>query len=93
MNTIYKKEGTFVTRKIAGEVILVPIRSNIGDVDSLFTLNDVAARIWEEINGSKSVSDIYKIILAEYETDKSQIEKDINIFIEQLKDVKVITAL
>ena len=43
----FVKDPNIVSRKIAGEVILVPIRKNVGDLESIYTLNEVAARIWE----------------------------------------------
>ena len=43
----FKKDPNMVSRKIADEVILVPIRQNVGDLESIYTLNEVATRIWE----------------------------------------------
>ena len=43
----YQKDASIVSREIAGEVILVPIRQNMGDMESIFTLNETASRIWE----------------------------------------------
>ena len=35
-----------VTRSIAGETIIVPICGRLGDLDSIFTLNEVGSHIW-----------------------------------------------
>lgn len=39
-----------VARRIAGEVVLVPIHSRAEDL-GLFTLNSVASFIWEKLDG------------------------------------------
>ena len=39
----YQKDPDMVSREIAGEVILVPIRRNVGDLESVYTLNETAA--------------------------------------------------
>jgi hypothetical protein len=46
LEKVYKKSDSMVSRKIGDESILVPIRQNAGDLDSIYTLNDTAAYIW-----------------------------------------------
>jgi len=47
LERIYQKATNMVSHKIADEFILVPIRQNVGDLESIYTLNETAARIWE----------------------------------------------
>ena len=54
--TIYQKSPDIVSRKIVDGMILVPIRRRVGEVESLYTLNEVGARIWELIDGRRRVS-------------------------------------
>ena len=58
LNQIYRKDPNIVSREIVGEMILVPIRQNIGDLESIYTLNETAARTWELIDGQNTLSDI-----------------------------------
>ena len=53
LNTVYKKSDSIVSRRIADEFILVSIRQNVGDLESIYTLNETAARIWELIDGKR----------------------------------------
>lgn len=64
---VYKKNDSFVFRKIADEYILVPIRQNVGDLESIYTLNEVAARIWELIDGKMKVEGIKEKLIEEFE--------------------------
>ena len=54
----YQKDQAVVSRKIADEVILVPIRKNVGDLESIYNLDEVGARIWELIDGKKKIKEI-----------------------------------
>jgi hypothetical protein len=54
----YEKDPSIVHRNIAGETILVPIRSHVADLESIYTLDEVAARIWELIDGQRKVGEI-----------------------------------
>ena len=39
------RHGEFVTREVAGETLVVPLRAGVGDLDSIYTVNDVGAAI------------------------------------------------
>lgn len=88
----FVKDPNIVSRKIAGEFILVPIRKNVGDLESIYTLNEVAARIWELIDGKKKVKDIKKAIVEEYQISEEEAEKDLLELLSQLKELKAITV-
>ncbi len=90
LDKVYKKSDSIVFRKIADEFILVPIRQNVGDLESISTLNEVAARIWELIDGKMKVREIKDEIVEEFEVTPQQAEKDL---IEYLKQLKKISAI
>lgn len=83
----YKKNPDFVHRKIAGELILVPIRQKIGDLESIFTLNEVAGFIWEQIDGKKNLDAIKEAVLNEFDVKPSEAEKDLKELLQQLEEI------
>ena len=86
----YKKDPSMVSREIAGEAILVPIRQNVGDLESIYTLNETAARVWELIDGKNTVRDIRDAIVTEFAVDEDEAEDDL---VELLCDLESITAI
>ncbi len=90
LDKVYKKSDSIVSRKIADEFILVPIRQNVGDLESISTLNEVAARIWELIDGKKKVRDIKDKIVEEFEVTPQQAEKDLIEYLQQLEGIEAI---
>ena len=90
LDKVYKKSDSIVSRKIADEFILVPIRQNVGDLESISTLNEVAARIWELIDGKMKVREIKDKIVEEFEVTPQQAEKDLIEYLKQLKKIKAI---
>ncbi|MFQ6082425.1 MAG: PqqD family protein [Candidatus Aminicenantia bacterium] len=90
LEKVYKKSDSIVFRKIAGEFILVPIRQNIGDLESIYTLSEVAARIWELIDGKMKVREIKERIIGEFEVTPEEAEKDIAEYLQQLEEIKAI---
>ena len=73
----FTKESDFVTRCITGETIIVPVKGHVGDLDSIYTLNDVGSLVWQLIDGNNSVSRIVKDICNEYEVATEEAEKDV----------------
>ena len=88
----FVKGPNMVFRRIDDEMILVPIRRNVGDLESIYTLNPVAARIWELIDAKRQVKDIKQVILQEYEVDETEAERDLLEFLSQLERIKAVTA-
>jgi hypothetical protein len=75
---------SIVFRKIAGEAILVPIYTRVEDADSIYTLNEVAARIWNLLDGSRNVGQITDIILDEFEASRQTVQADVLELIQKL---------
>ena len=86
----YKKNENFVYRKIENETILVPIKDNVGDMGSIYNLNEVAAFIWVHLDGQKSLMDIKNMLVGEYEVSEQQARKDLCEFASQLKGIDAI---
>ncbi len=87
----FDKSPNIVSRKIADEVILVPIRQNVGDLESIYTLNEVGAFIWELTEGKRKVKDIKEMIVEEFDVSPQVAEKDLMEFIQQLEEINGIT--
>jgi len=90
LNTIYKKDPNIVSRLIAEEVILVPIRNNVADMDFIFTLNETAAYVWNMIDGTRSMSDIIDLVTKEFDVDPSLALSDLQELVQSLIDVNVL---
>ena len=88
----YGKNEDFVYRRIGDETILVPIKDNVGDMGSIYNLNEVGAFVWEHLDGKQSLSDIKDMIFEEYNVSPDMAKKDLCDFIAQLKEIGAIVA-
>lgn len=84
---IFEKDGSMVFRKIEDETILVPIRNKVGDLQDIYVLNEVGARVWELLDGKRGIEKITNIISSEYDIMPDETERDIMDFIEDLKSI------
>jgi len=90
LNTIVTQSPSIVTRKTGNEYVLVPVANNIADMNSVYTLNETGAFIWEQIDGKKSVKDLIEILIVEYQIDRETATEDVLSFIEEMKKYLII---
>lgn len=88
--TAYVKKGEFVTRAVAGETIVVPITAGVGDLDSIYTLNEVGATIWELIDGTTTVDQIASAVAREFDVGADQARADVLEFVTSLAEAGLI---
>lgn len=90
---IYRQDDSFVSRRIEDEVILVPIRQNVADLESIYTLSEVGAYIWEQIDGRRTTAEVLPLMVGEFEVSEEEAQKDLKEFIEQLSSIGAITRV
>ncbi len=86
----YRRNDNFVFRRIEDETILVPIKDNVGDMGSIYSLNEIGAFIWEHLDGDRRLNTIMELILDEYDVSTNQAELDVNEFIVDLVDIDAV---
>lgn len=88
--TVWKKTDAVVARKISDEIILVPIRQNVADLDSIYSFNETSARIWELINGNNTGTEILAVLATEFDSSPQQMTEDLENFLRQLESIHAI---
>jgi len=79
------KKRDLVTRSIIGEMIVVPVRKKVGDVNSIYTLNEAGATIWVLLDGKSSVGQIIEAICRDYDVSAEEAAKDTADFLASLE--------
>jgi hypothetical protein len=90
--TCFAKKGEFVARVIGGETIIVPVRGQVGDLESVYNLNEVGSLIWERVDGKTPVSGIVEAVAREFEVTAEDAEKDTLEFLGGLESAGLIAA-
>ena len=76
---------TFVTRRIGPETIVVPVAGQVGDLESVYTLNEIATDIWELLESPRTVRELATLLAADYDATESELTVDIAAFIDVLE--------
>jgi hypothetical protein len=88
-----QRSQDFVARKIAGETVLVPIRQRLGDLESIYTMNEVATFIWERLAEPITLAQIADAVESEFAGDSVVIRRDMEDFLGQLISLQAIRAI
>jgi len=81
------KKSAFATKTIGNELVLVPIKSSVAAMDEMFTLNDVARFIWEELNGDTTEEELVEKLVFEFDIDKATATEDLKTFLSELENM------
>jgi len=61
-------------------------------LNSIYILNETAGRMWELLDGQRSLREICDAIIDEFDVTREQVERDLTDFIAKLEEVKVVKA-
>ncbi len=86
----YRRAEDFVSRNIAGETVLVPLRQQIGDLDSIYTLNDVATFIWERLAQPTTVGQLTQSLDDAFDAPSDTIRQDLEECLGQFLTIRAI---
>jgi hypothetical protein len=87
---VYRQMADVVTRRVGDESVIVPVRSHVADLDAVITLNPVAARIWELLDGQRDLDSIAGTISEEFEVEPETARDDVDEFIRSLEETKLV---
>jgi len=87
LQTLYKLKTKFVAREVGNEMILVPLTGNVAQMSELFTLNETARFIWQNITENTTIADIENLMTTEFDIDTETAKEDIDKFMKQLESM------
>jgi hypothetical protein len=79
-----------VSREIAGETIVVPICRGVGDLDSVYTFNELGTELWRLLSETRTAENLAKWVSQNYEVSQKQAFGDVRSFLLELLDAGLI---
>ena len=85
------KDG-FILKEVAGSYVIVPIGDNLVDFSAMITTNETGAFLWELLKTDKTVEELLKEMLKEYDVDEETARVDVLEFTKILNENKVLVG-
>jgi hypothetical protein len=86
----YIRSDAVVSRLIGGETLVVPVRGGVGDLASIYSLNDVGTMIWEALASPKSLGELVDLIGRKYPISRDQVLQDAVPFLSDLRSAGLV---
>lgn len=87
---VFRKSEALVTREIAGETLLVPMRGKLARLQRIFALNPVGAHIWDQLDGTRDLAAIHRGLMEHFDVSPEQAEADLVEYVALLRDAELI---
>jgi hypothetical protein len=91
LNSVYLPSEKIVSRKIEGEILIIPIEDGLANLnDAMFSLNGTGLAIWEKLNSDSDVATICNNLAADFNSSIDQIRVDVIGFLNILLEKQLI---
>lgn len=85
-----KLKYSFEIMELDDEIVAVPVGRNANELHSILNLNEVGKRIIEILHEEITEEDLVSRLLSEYVGAKDDVEKAVHLFVEQLRQEKLL---
>jgi len=82
LGQVYVRSQTVVSRRVAGETLIVPVRGKVGDLASIYSFNQTGSLIWQSMESPKTLPELINAVQQEYAVGYEQAEQDVKQFLE-----------
>lgn len=79
-----RRSANVVSRVVADEAIVVPIRRGAADLDSIYTFNESGTKLWGVIEAGGSVAELTIFLQTEYGLTAERASGDAEAFLTEL---------
>ncbi|HUO25302.1 MAG TPA: PqqD family protein [Candidatus Aquilonibacter sp.] len=81
---VFVRSQSVVSRVIGGETLIVPVRGKVGDLASIYSLNQVASSIWRSLEVPKTLTELATAVEREYQVECERARKDVDQFLNDM---------
>ena len=81
----YERNPDYIFRRIVDELVLVPIRQDVADMDCIYTMNPVGALIWERLEGGATLAALQAAVVDQFAADPQVVAEDLLEFLAELE--------
>jgi Coenzyme PQQ synthesis protein D (PqqD) len=90
LEQVYVRSQAMVSRRVAGETLIVPVRGKVGDLASIYSFNQTGSLIWQSMESPKTLRELISDVQREYAVAREQAEKDVKQFLQDTLSVGLV---
>jgi len=86
----FRKSLYVISRPVGEEIVIVPTAGRKQDLEKIYTISGSGVRVWNLIDGKRSLGMIRNILIKEFDVSPGKLEKDLALIISELINKKFI---
>ena len=79
-----RRNDRFLLRRLGRQDILVPLGSQVADMNGVVILNTTGRCVWELLAEDRSADDLVAAIAEEFDVDRERVQTDVQAFLDQV---------
>ena len=87
---VFVRSRSVVSRVVAGETLIVPVRGKVGDLASIYSFNETGSLIWKLLDTPRAVGEVVGAVAEEYQVDTEQVRQDVLRFLGEMRGAGLI---
>jgi hypothetical protein len=87
---LFTRSRSVVSRVVAGETLIVPVRGKVGDLASIYSFNGTGSLIWQLLDTPRDLTELIEAVEREYEVEPEQAQKDVRQFLNDMLSVGLV---
>ena len=90
LEQVFVRSQAVVSRRIAGETLIVPVRGKVGDLASIYSFNATGSLLWQTLESPQDLDGLVDAVQREYAVEREQAERDVKQFLKDTVSVGLI---
>src|ERR1700691_520575 len=92
LEQVFVRSQAVVSRRVAGETLIVPVRGKVGDLASIYSFNQTGSLIWQRLESPRSLAELISAVEEEYAVEHGQAERDVTQFLSDMFSAGLVEA-
>jgi hypothetical protein len=80
----FVRSRAVVSRVVARETLIVPVRGKVGDLASIYSFNETGSLIWKILEQPRALADVVSEVAQAYEVDADRVRQDAMRFLSDM---------
>lgn len=80
---VWQRSSNFITREIAGEILLIPVGAQTKVLNGMITFTDTGAFVWKHLDGKRDVTELARLLAAECGETVETVQPDVESFLQK----------
>ncbi len=86
----YVRSESVVSRVIAGETLIVPVRRGTADLASLYSFNATGNTIWQAMEKPQTIEELVNLLVETYDVSEEKARQDVDSFLAEAQAMGLI---